>query len=121
LSGEHFSVTQHGCRDVREENAQPRADAVYGSERDQAVSGANVGEYHAWGKPSGVEHAIRVSFNLGSDNLGERRIVGVAAMQQPLRPDIRLGFVRDVDHVVTIHGSCINGVRRSFHVLCTTK
>jgi hypothetical protein len=42
-------------------------------------------------------------------------------MQQPLRPDIRLGFGQDVDHVVTIHGSCINGVRRSFHVLCTTK
>ncbi len=81
LDGERFRVSEHGCGDVGDENAERVADAVDGTERDQTLSSANVGERHAWGKPRRVKNAIGVALNLSAHDVSECRIVGVPEMQ----------------------------------------
>jgi hypothetical protein len=65
LNGEGFRVSEHGCGDVSDENAERVAYAVDGTECDQTFSSADVG----------------VAFNLSTHDVSEGGIVGVPEMQ----------------------------------------
>jgi hypothetical protein len=81
LNGEGFRVSEHGCGDVSDENAERVAYAVDGTECDQTFSSADVGERHTRGKPRRVKNAIGVAFNLSTHDVSEGGIVGVPEMQ----------------------------------------
>ena len=91
LDRERFDVTEHGGGNVREKDSKRRPNAVNGAEGNQTFAGADVDERHARSKLRPVENAISVAFDLGTDTSLVLGIVGVAAVQKPIGPQIGLG------------------------------
>jgi hypothetical protein len=64
------------------------AHAFNSAEGDETLSGANIGQGHAWGETRRFKNPISIAFDFGLNDMAKRRIVGVAAVQQPFGPHI---------------------------------
>jgi hypothetical protein len=68
------------------------ADAIDGSEGDEAVARTDVGDRHPGSESRAFKNTISEAINSRADNALEIGIIGVAAVEKPLGPQITLGI-----------------------------
>ncbi len=81
-------VPKNRLRNIGHQHAQRRTDALDGTKGDQSVTGANVKERHAGVQPRVVEYAIGVALDDPLYRPPIFGVVGMPAVQQPLRPEV---------------------------------
>jgi hypothetical protein len=73
-------VLQHWSRNISEQDAERRTNALNGAEGDQAIPGTYIGKNHIGSEPGSIENAIGIEFESGPNNPIEFGIAGVSVM-----------------------------------------